>query len=65
MKQMPSRQSSCAKVQFDDLSYFEHKIKENDALEENECLEQPSKTVSLDSLKNEEMGSRSPASKFI
>lgn len=65
MKQIPSRQSSCAKVQFDDLSYFEHKIKENDAIEDIECSSQPLKTFSMDSLRNEEIGSRSPASKLI
>jgi len=30
MKQAASRQSSCAKVQFDDLTYFEHKVIESD-----------------------------------
>ncbi len=47
MRQMPSRQSSCAKVQFDDLTYFEHKVIESedeDGLDDEEDGEKMNST---------------------
>ena len=60
MKHVPSRQSSCAKVQFDDLTYFEHKVQEtdigDDTDDEDEIIQQDHS--------NRVNGTRSPLSKY-
>jgi hypothetical protein len=72
MKQIPSRQSSCAKVQFDDLTYFEHKVQESEIdedFDENEEIgnSYATKKGSMDNFKRameSNSGNRSPISKF-
>lgn len=72
MKQIPSRQSSCAKVQFDDMTYFEHKVQDceidEDFDETSEANQDyATKKGSVDSFKKNmesNSGTRSPASKL-
>lgn len=73
MKQIPSRQSSCAKVQFDDMTYFEHKVQDSEIDEDFDEADEINnefaiKKDSVDSLKRSiepNSGNRSPSSKLL